>query len=67
MPTLRNLDQLDAVLVAVRRLKGGKGGTDGSFAGLGLERCQLVERQRARRREQRGFKQLREGAGRLHA
>src|SRR5712692_6714173 len=56
--------QLDAVLIAVRRPKGGEGGTDSSFAGLGLERRQLVERQRARRREQRGFKQLRE---RLHA
>jgi len=35
LPPFRDLEQLDAVLLGVRRPQGGKGGTDGSFACLG--------------------------------
>ena len=60
----RAIAQLRSRGVKALRVKGGQSGTDGRVTRCRIERCQLLERQRARRREQRGFKQLREG---LHA
>src|SRR5207244_7587296 len=62
LPPLRDLDQLDAVVRGGERVPQlGERGVDGGLFRRRLEGAEFLDRQRARRGEQRRLKQLREG------